>query len=64
MAAEIVEALHVGPDESVIVKVRGWSDQEVHGLLDALRAIGLEKRVLVISGDDVDLEMTAVTKEA
>lgn len=50
------EAIKVGPDEVLILRVKGTGfDQEFMGSLsDALEDIGLQGRALVIGNDDVE----------
>lgn len=55
------EALRVGPDEVLIIRLNSDADEEVaKDLLDYLREVGLEKRSLVFTGD---VEFAIVQRE-
>lgn len=55
-----IEALHVGPDEVLIIRIKEpWENEHLDDLMDAVSAFGLENRVLVFA---FDAEMVAVRK--
>ena len=57
------EALKVGPDEVLIVRITDqgeYTESLVEGFLDELTALGLEERALVVVGD---AELAVVKKD-
>lgn len=65
-----LEALKVGPDEVLVLKVNldGFSEVDADLFLDGVRVglsdVGLEHRSLVIvAGEDIPLELAAVSRD-